>query len=267
MRQVTGSGGAKILGIDENGYGPLLGPLVITGVLFDGREDPKSEIFRDSKKIFQSRQIASYRKLEELALRILSSSRDKNAFFSKLLPPYWLDILPCVSPGEGVLRVENFLYSPKELNRFFKRGLKKSELNFRGFWSIIERVAEDGLTVYAGKIGGTVYKYRDWLAPLADDLSVEREEKSCSSYRVMLGKKRLLVHFVENAEECHRSVAMASIVGKYIREILMLEVCRELGYGGKIPYCSGYHADPRTKVLARKIKAEALEITRYIRQM
>ena len=58
------------LGIDENGLGPIMGPLVVTGVLAQGQEDI-SDWFpgvEDSKTFFRSRDIKSLKKMEEMAI-------------------------------------------------------------------------------------------------------------------------------------------------------------------------------------------------------
>jgi len=58
------------LGIDENGLGPIMGPLVVTGVLAQGRKKlfnwfPGVE---DSKTFFRSRDCRSLKKMEEMAV-------------------------------------------------------------------------------------------------------------------------------------------------------------------------------------------------------
>ncbi|MGB9677976.1 MAG: hypothetical protein ACPLZ9_05085, partial [Candidatus Ratteibacteria bacterium] len=54
-----------ICGIDENGFGPILGPLVITGVLTS--ENIKiPETIKDSKIFYRKRN--DFKKIEEIAI-------------------------------------------------------------------------------------------------------------------------------------------------------------------------------------------------------
>ena len=58
------------LGIDENGLGPIMGPLVVTGVFAQGRKKffnwfPGVE---DSKTFFRSRDFRSFKKMEEMVI-------------------------------------------------------------------------------------------------------------------------------------------------------------------------------------------------------
>ena len=69
-----------VLGVDENGYGPILGPLVVTGVLLEFDGDPwnvlniqdKKSCIRDSKEIFRGT-LPSYKTGEYLSLGFLKN--------------------------------------------------------------------------------------------------------------------------------------------------------------------------------------------------
>lgn len=51
----------KVLGIDENGKGPLAGPLIITGVIFkDGFSDDIKQQIKDSKKLSEKKRNELY---------------------------------------------------------------------------------------------------------------------------------------------------------------------------------------------------------------
>jgi len=64
----------KILGLDEAGRGPVIGPLVIAGVLIDEEElkDLAAIGVRDSKALSRSKREALLPKIEELACRTSS---------------------------------------------------------------------------------------------------------------------------------------------------------------------------------------------------
>jgi ribonuclease HII len=83
----------RIIGVDENGYGPLLGPLVVTGVLMESDFDPfdlKVGRFRfpikikDSKKIF-TRTKSSYFAGEIIAHAILEAAGIRVRSFHQLI--------------------------------------------------------------------------------------------------------------------------------------------------------------------------------------
>jgi len=85
----------KIVGIDENGYGPLLGPLIITGIKIEMEgEDPLIETdvvqyrtpfrLKDSKYIF-TRSSHSYKRGEQIVFEVFNLLGIKTKTFQELL--------------------------------------------------------------------------------------------------------------------------------------------------------------------------------------
>lgn len=255
----------KLLGLDENGYGPLLGPLVVTGVLIEKKGPAFPSYFKDSKELFKGRRLASYKKLESAALQLLLSVVEKSPGEQRIPRPLWIEHLPPGLEKSRILGITSLRRNPGEINRARAEGLSKAEFNFRGFWEIISRYGEDGLTIAAGKIGGTTYKYARWLSVFAEEVFPEQESSERSSYRIRYRGSRMRIAFLKDGESKEPAIALASIVGKYRREEAMLTLCRELGYPGKLPFCSGYHGDPATHEMVGRIRNAAFLEQEYIR--
>ena len=62
----------RVLGIDENGLGPLMGPLVVTGTLlkYSGSSSRWFNDIADSKYFFSTRTSGNYSRMEETVAAI-----------------------------------------------------------------------------------------------------------------------------------------------------------------------------------------------------
>ena len=111
--------------------------------------------------------------------------------------------------------------------------------------------------VYAicGKVGG-MGSYGDQFGPLSSDLyAIVEEGKARSEYRIPnVGN----VAFVRDADASHLIVGMASLVGKWAREVIMARIVRHYRkHVDDLPQASGYH-DPVT--------TEFVQATRLVRK-
>lgn len=61
-----------IVGIDEAGRGPVIGPLIITGVLIEEKDSKKlkKEGIKDSKLLTQKKRVLLYKKIKKIAKKI-----------------------------------------------------------------------------------------------------------------------------------------------------------------------------------------------------
>lgn len=232
-----------VLGADENGLGPKLGPLVVTGVVLEGGNLP-SEVLVDSKRVF-NRSVRGYARGEALALRLVEEALGFLPETSReLAEALGLDVdlggreLPvwAEAPYEGRLgahwlKVRTF--SPKEVNSG-----NKFSLVVRAFFEFLNEAPWEEAVL--GKVGSRV-RYG-----LPGKL-VESKDKSVYLWR---GRK---VGFYRDAER-FSAVAAASLVGKYVRELAMLRLNELLGYEGEIPWCSGYPGDRNTARALAKLK-------------
>lgn len=266
-----------IAGIDEAGYGPLLGPLVITSVVF---ETPRPEQslwsalrgavcrracrsgriqIADSKKLFTP--AAGPGRLERGVLTCLrAGGMEVVETFEELLgrlchhfgepldsQPWYSDLaipLPVAADPEDIsqaaakLRAEmlkkgvalrdvcvNPVHPPK-LNRLIRQRDNKATVLFEETMSLVRRLlhiyGRRGITITADRQG--MRRYYEPLICQAFPMSrvdVISEEKKRSEYEIRTGDGIMRLSFVEKAEDAHLPVALASMCGKYVREVFM----------------------------------------------
>lgn len=227
---------AIVVGIDEVGYGPWLGPFVVAGVAFetpspelDLRRAIRDRRVRDSKKVFtQEKGIAS---LEPIALSYLSAlwtPRTHAELWERLSSdprraPWYgdLDLPPAAPPKlpEGV-RVAGAwarILDAAEYNR--RVGSNKSDLNFECASDLMDRALRafpGRIDFHVGRQGGRQY----YLRPLTmkfGTVMIREESPRRSVYETPRGT----ITFLTDGEDRHFLIALASIIGKYVRELSM----------------------------------------------
>jgi ribonuclease HII len=281
------------IGIDENGLGPRLGPLVVTAVVARTEGGGHDRAERKARGALRTRLDDSKRlvchgdtALGEAWARAIArrmglpdpDGPDALVRFLCLDPPEVLRA-PCPSAhaeqcwsaaGEGftagaelvetvardlvklekqgvrILRVGCVVTCVRRLNDGIAKGLTR----FHADLHAMERLALDarertGCDVLAtcGKVGG-FDRYPAAFGPLNGRLhSVAEEGRKRSEYAVPgLGR----IAFVRDADEKHMLVSMASLVGKWVRDLLTARVIRyHRVVDPELPDASGYY-DPVT---------------------
>lgn len=278
-----------IAGVDENGMGPRLGPLVATSVVI---EVPRYQAGRLRRRgldvgIGDSKNTSGFGKMadaEGLALALverLTGSRPESAdaLFEALSLDGLLDLRgPCPTgtrsqcweaalplpafggdPAEGharlarlergalrIRRVRSAIACAGVLNRALDDGQTKLAVDL----GLFERLLLDGrralgeeLEAICGMVGG-IRRYPSYFQRFRDPetLFEERKPARCA-YRVPdLG----VVRFEVSADDTHLPVALASMVGKYVRELTMDRIVQFYRDRDEaLPAASGYH-DPVT---------------------
>lgn len=295
--------GARIrVGIDENGLGPRLGPLVVTAVhartegaghrLVTRR--PRGDLAKrlgDSKALVSFGDVAlgeawaravaretlgrdpgtpdalvaelSLDTAETLQARCPAHHRDQRwspegeGFVADdaLVARLGKDLDKLREKGVTILGATVAVVCAERLNEAVSRGLSRFAVDLHTMERLALHVRERAgaeLDVTCGKVGG-YDRYEGAFGPLAGHLHTTiREGRARSEYRfAALGN----LAFVRDADAGHLLVCMASLVGKWVREVLMSRVTRyHRAYDPSLPEASGYH-DP---VTTRFIELSAL---------
>lgn len=282
-----------VVGIDENGLGPRLGPMVTTAVTVDVGPRYRAEKWRDrglALGLTDSKQVASSKRMafaESVALGTLSLTEavtDLRA--SSYLGALHLDgdlglRAPCPTPetsalchahdfalpafggsvDEGrallapllrgatklrVVRARSVVSCAYVLNESHGAGRNKLVLDL----AAMERLALDArggvgepVLALCGMIGGIrdVPRFATHLP--RESFEPVEESRSRRAYRVAeLGE----LVFEVDADGAHLPVALASLVGKYVRELAMRRITGMLNaHDASLGAPSGYH-DPVT---------------------
>lgn len=284
-----------VVGIDENGLGPLLGPLVVTAAAFEVASYDVEELWRvagselladDSKKVFSSSrlgsaEVATLAWLNEFGLRPRSYAELTDAVLASppmpmpcpLVPGYCLPSsarlpvwaseteLGWLSKGSGLLAgtpvrpasVRAFSICPGRFNTALARpGMNKLALDCLLMLRLVRSLASEysgEVLALCGKVGSTK-NYGPWLQDAGLGLwMAEKETPEESRYRVQpLGT----VSFIRDGDAGHLPIAVASMIGKYLRELAMRDLNTLLERPG-MRRASGY----RDKVTAEFVEKTA----------
>jgi ribonuclease HII len=282
-------------GIDENGLGPLLGPMVVTGVAtaipHDECECLKRPFggfpgLRDSKKIFSQKKLTKGEALALSIVRMLTGRLPSSMMeLLHMLSPEGAPSFPCsegkargfcldvdmplplwASPAEVDETVETLgrllgfgglvysvLWCPLMLNDRSRAGVNKFAVDLRSLLDLV-RIFRDrlegSLDIVAGKVGSRVF-YEEEMERMGVRPVVLARSREESRYR--LPGDQLLLRFVVDADDKFVHVSMASIVGKYVREVFMEAIFRFAACrcGEEIRRPSGYR-DRVSKEFIRK---------------
>jgi ribonuclease HII len=294
------------LGVDENGLGPRLGPLVVTGA--SARVDDGASLERafaegvERGLVGDSKGLVSYHDdaLGEAWARLLVERaghevRTPNDVLEALLfdARDWLRALcpeaheaQCwstegeafVAPGRVLEDVRAFeeslgahgveLVAPRvvvrctaRLNEALASGVSRFDDDLHAMEAIVaegmERGRREGRFVEAvcGKVGGRDRYLGAFRVLPAHEVAFFEEGRSASTYRFA---DRAVVTFVKDSDAADALVGLASLVGKWARDLLMDRIVRHHRRAvPAAPRVSGYH-DPRT--------AQFVELTRASRR-
>jgi len=291
------------VGVDENGLGARLGPLVVTAVLAEVSADGQAVLARPPRgklrdDLGDSKRLVSHSDatLGEAWARVLTGGRwatPRELFEHVTLEPAeslrrdcpghvveqcWGAAGEAFEAGQELLaRVEGHVRKlalrgvsvravrvastcTQRLNRARARGGNRFLSDLHAMEALlIELRASAGrdLVAVCGKVGGMT-DYDRFFGPLSGHLrtTLVMSKKKSGYYFPGLGE----VYFVQDADARDPLVMLASLVGKYVRELLMARISRFHGSDDD-ERVSGYH-DPRTSawVEATRSRRRALRV-------
>ena len=285
------------IGVDENGLGSRLGPLVVTAVLARADADGQKTLSRklprslrgsldDSKRLVShldvtlgeawARELAGaevetpaelFARLSLEGVRKLrapcprhaeaqcwshaSETFEAPAVLRKRIARHRGLLL---ARGVELLDVKTSVVCTETLNQGRGTGKNRFVMDLHAMEALVlalRREAGEDVQAVCGKVGG-IAEYSRYFGPLGGWLhNVLEEGQARSSYRFP-GVGQLA--FVRDADASDPLVMLASLVGKYVRELFMGRIARHYPARDDEPRPSGYH-DP---VTARFVERTAL---------
>jgi ribonuclease HII len=154
------------------------------------------------------------------------------------------------SRGIQVVSVKSSVVCTKLLNDARRAGRNRFVVDLHAMERLVlgfrETAGEDVFAV-CGKVGGMA-DYSRFFGPLSDRLHVvlERRRRRSAYHFPGVGE----VHFIQDADGRDALVMLASMVGKYVRELLMTRVFRFYRATEDDPSASGYHDPITTRFMA-----------------
>jgi hypothetical protein len=165
------------------------------------------------------------------------------------------DLAKLEDAGVNVTRAACVVTCTRRLNEGVERGLTRFHMDLHAMERLTldsrERAGRD-VVATCGKVGG-FDRYSPAFGPLGGRLHAVAAEGRARSEYLMPGLGSIA--FVRDADAKHLLVCMASLVGKWVRDVLMGRIVRyHRTDNPELPDASGYH-DP---VTTRFIKATRL---------
>ena len=268
---------AVLVGIDEAGYGPLLGPLVVSAAAFElpdellkgdmwkvlGKSVGKTRsklagrlLVNDSKQAFSKeigikhlqrttmaclanlqqrpgnlyelldvlcpsclKRFGNYRWYQDIAFQKLDIDENDIAIAADVLGR------DMAKAGVKLLWIKSCCLDVAHYNKLVEAAKNKSSVLFNTAAILIHdaftRSQSDMVQIVLDRQGGRS-DYSQGLLKMFPDasLAILRQDEEDSSYEMTIDKKIMRLHFVVGADERFLPVSLASMVCKYIREML-----------------------------------------------
>lgn len=265
-----------VVGIDEAGYGPQLGPLVVASSIWTvptelvthdwwqplaacicraGDRDQGRLIVDDSKQVYQpkrgldrlERSMGAFLRLADAPQRTVGALLDHFGSGETTSLPWYAECDALSLPraeaaaasdatcnkllgtlAEAGLDPPTFrarVINESAYNERVARTANKAELLIENVLMLVEqatRDADDLVVVHVDRLGGRL-RYREWLMNVfpGRNLTIREETPERSAYEIAGPRQRWLIEFVKNADQQHMAVALASMLAKYLRELVM----------------------------------------------
>jgi len=292
---------AVLVGIDEAGFGPILGPLVVSSSTFslphslltvDLWQILKKSVADKRKRLAGRLLIADSKKAHSKSLGIKHLQRTVLAAFRclgkepatltelvELLCPDCLERLcdypwyrdadshrilvddadkaiasavladDMASNGIKLLELKSCCLDVAYYNKMMSSVKNKASVLFTATSRLIKNAfdnfAGDDLQIMIDRQGGRVHYRKNLLRMFPEmELKILRESPQISSYELQTNDKSMRLHFVVDADERFLPVSLASMVSKYLRELLVYNINRYfVGHCADLKPTAGYWRD------------------------
>ena len=316
---------AILAGIDEAGFGPLLGPLVVSCSAFSvqagllgadlwqtfRRSVGKTRkhlqgrlLIADSKKAYSREEGLGH--LERTALAVLQCLGKEPAHLTELLAALCPDCLPRLQeyPWYQKMPQCDLTHEPADMkiasqvfaNDLETQGAKlvllrsccldvayyntlvgqvknKAQVLFIAvtqlMQSLLDGFSDDVIQIQVDRQGGRVHYRENLLRSFPGmDLRIVQEGDRTSTYELRTGGRLVRLSFEVEADDLYLPVSLASMVSKYVRELLM-ECMNEyfVGMSASLKPTAGYWKDGQRFVedLRRHLPDVAIDSHKLIR--
>ena len=292
---------AVLVGLDEAGYGPILGPWVASSAAFSvGPSVLESDLWQvlskslgnkpkhlagrvlvvDSKKAYNRKLGPKHLKRTTYAfLKLLGNSPETVGGLIELLSPDcggrlkeypWhkqvhnrkIDVEPAdIEIASSVLGrdmeannielvgIRSCCLDVAHYNRLVTAVKNKASVLFTGICGLIKQACDEAddkqIQVIIDRQGGRV-RYRRNLQRMFPEMELKIicENNKVSSYQLQADDKEIKLHFVVGADDRFLPVALASMVSKYLRELLVESINSYfLGFDAELKPTAGYWKD------------------------
>ena len=300
-RMIRIAGMAVLVGIDEAGFGPILGPLVVSSSTFSLPHDLLAgdlwQVLRksvgtkrkrlggrllitDSKKAYSKS--LGIKHLERTVLAAFTCLGKEPATLTELMTllcpdclerlssyPWYKDTAShriladqadkaiasavladdMASNGIELLGLKSCCLDVAYYNKMMSSVRNKASVLFTATSRLIknafDKFSGDELQIIADRQGGRVH-YRKNLQRMFPDmeLTIVRESPESSSYELQADGRQMRLHFAVDADARFLPVSLASMVSKYLRELLIYSINQYFaGFGAGLKPTAGYWKD------------------------